>query len=501
MMEIFSSIKLDKKLGEPMYLQLYYQIKNIIEEGILPPGFKLPSIRQLSDVLDVNQVTVVSAYKLLVNNKYAYSKSGSGIYISDLLPSNEGTENDGNDVITDELYQQDDLLFISKGLIKINESTINLASATPTPDLFPVDKFKLVLNEVLDRDLGLAFSYQESQGYPPLRESIVESLCPDMSGCSYKNIQIISGAQQGIDIIAKAFLKQGDYVITEAPTYTGAVAVFKSRGARILDVEMQEDGPNLNIIEHYLKKYRPKLIYCIPSFQNPTGYSLSNYKRKELIKLVEKYNSYIIEDDYVSELDYENKAYIPLKKLDSNGRVIFIKSFSKIFMPGLRLGFMVVPQNLKAGILEAKHTTDISTSGLIQRAFDLYIRKGFWSHHLEYVYRTYKERYCKVINMLDKYLPHGVQYYKPGGGLNIWLTFPCSFSVERLFKECANSNIVFAPGRIFFSSIPSQKNGSLRLSFAATYTGQIEPGIQKFCSIVQNLLNHDAHIYENIPIL
>ena len=498
MLELFKSINLDKELEVPLYIQLYDKVRSMIIEGILLSDCKLPSVRMLSQSLSVNTVTIVSCYKKLETDGYVYTKPGSGTFVSEISI----TENKGftqKNAILDELYQGDDLSLINNGQIKISEDTINFASATPTSDLFPVDDFKLVLNEVLERDRGNAFNYQDSQGFYPLRSSIRELLSKSMISCNEENIQIISGAQQGIDIIAKALLKQGDYVITESPTYTGAIAVFKSRGAQIADVDLDNDGLNLNLLEYYLKKYKPKLIYTIPSFQNPTGISYSNDKREELTKLAEKYNVYIIEDDYVSELDFEGKNYNPIKSIDKFNRVIFIKSFSKIFMPGLRFGFMIVPPNIKSYVLEAKHTTDISTSGFIQRAFDLYIRKGLWNKHFNVMYDTYMERYNETVISLDRYLPANVTYVKPGGGLNVWLNLPYSYMVNSLFKLASTNNIVFAPGKIFYSSTPTKLN-NIRLSFASVHTSKIEDGIKELCNFITHYLSPDESI-SNIPIL
>lgn len=497
--ELFDSILIDKTGKTPLYLQLYEKLKGIIVDGILCPDFRLPSIRQLSDIMGINKVTVVSAFKELENEGYVYSKPGSGTYVSEVLPLCKNKVLLDSFPVLDELYQQDDIFLINNGRIKITESMVNFASATPTPDLFPVEDFKCALNEVLERDRGNAFGYQDSQGFYPIRESILNILkkykinsCPD-------NIQIISGAQQGIDIISKAFLKQGDYVITESPTYTGAIAVFKSRGAQIADVEMRAEGPDLNLLEYNIKKFKPKFVYTIPSFQNPTGYSYPDWKRIELLKLSEKYGFLIVEDDYVSDLDFDERNHLSLKALDKHNRVIFIKSFSKIFMPGLRLGFMIVPTELSGNILEAKHTTDISTSGLIQRAFDLYIRKGYWDRHYKFMYEIYRERYEKMIASLDKYLPHTLHYTKPGGGLNIWLNLPYGFPVNSLTKQAASSDIVFAPGRIFYSSGSVQKLSSIRLSFASVCVGQIERGVQTLCSLIPLL--EQNQVQRDLPVL
>ncbi|MCX7711594.1 MAG: PLP-dependent aminotransferase family protein [Clostridia bacterium] len=497
MIELFKSIQLDKESKTSLYLQLFNCLKELIQDGTLPPDLKLPSVRKLSEALKINQITVVSAFKQLEKEGFAYSKPGSGTYVANSL---QAVPESLPTTFLDELYQNDDISVINNDRIKISDQTINFASATPTSDLFPVKDFKLVLNEVLDRDKGSAFGYQDSQGFYPLRESIAEILKRSSIHCNPENIQIISGAQQGIDIISKAFLSQGDYVITESPTYTGAIAVFKSRGAQIADVQMEKDGLNLNILEYTLQKFKPKLIYTIPSFQNPTGCSYSNYKRAEIVRLAEKYGAYIIEDDYVSDLDFENRGFSPLKALDFNHRVIYIKSFSKIFMPGLRLGFMIVPQKLKQQTIEAKHTTDISTSGLTQRAFDLYIREGYWDQHFNFMFDIYKERYFETIHALDGHLPKEVTYSKPGGGLNIWLDMPYGFPVNNLLKHASSNDVVFAPGRIFYSGNCPQSINNIRLSFAAVYTDQIKCGVEKLCAMIASLLD-GKDLYQSIRIL
>lgn len=497
---LLDSIKLDKESKVPMYMQLYNKIKEMIMQGILLPDFQLPSVRQFRDLLQINQVTVVSALKMLENEGYVYKKPGSGTFVSRSIPTVSYNVTGDANPISDELYQQDDTFLISNGQIKIGANTVNFASATPTPDLFPVEDFRKVLDEVLERDRGNAFGYQDSQGFYPIRESILGTLHKSNIAATPESIQIISGAQQGIDIISKALLTQGDYVVTESPTYTGALAVFKSRGAHIVDIEMLEDGPDLDIFEYNIKKYRPKLVYSIPSFQNPTGYSYSNSKRREIIDLSIKYDFYILEDDYVSDLDFENRNYLPLKAIDKHDRVIFIKSFSKIFMPGLRLGFIIVPSKLTNIILQAKHTTDISTSGLIQRSFDLYIRKGYWDKHFEFMFNIYKERYLKVIQALDNYLPAGVRFSRPGGGLNIWLSLPYGFPIETLIRQAASEDIVFAPGRIFYSSPHVQKLNNIRLSFASVYIEQIEDGIRKLCGMISRLGNRKTED-RRLPLL
>lgn len=500
MLEGFNSLRLGKNSDTPLYTQLYGKLKHMVETGVLLADTRLPSVRKLADMLDVNQITVVSAFKQLENEGLVYKKAGSGTFVADILLKTAGRQEYYSDSLQDELYLQDDFAFIDRGSVKLDEHTVNFASATPAPDLFPVDNFKVVLNEVLERDKGNAFGYQDSHGYPPLRESISMYLKNSKMQFEMDNIQIISGAQQGIDLISKALLLQGDSIVTESPTYTGAIALFKSRGARILDVQLEKDGPDLDVLEYNLKKHRPRIIYAIPSFQNPTGQSYSIEKRLALLDLAEMYNCYVIEDDYVSDLDFDGMGRRPLKSLDKYNRVIFIKSFSKIFMPGLRLGFMIVPSELTRNLLAAKHITDISTSGLIQRAFDLYIRKGYWDSHFTFMYDIYKERYEKTVNALEKMLPRGCSFIKPGGGLNLWVGLPYGFPINTLVNHAASHDIVFAPGRIFYSGNSPQTLNNIRLSYAAVYTGQIEAGIEKLCRLIDRLLGPDTP-GRNVPIL
>lgn len=467
-------------------MQLYQTLREMVENGLLLRDTRLPSVREFTRLLGVNQVTVVSSFRKLEEDGLIYTKSGSGTYVAGLFQ--RIPDKPDNPFLQDELYPQADNLYSGTGRIMITENTINFASATPTSDLFPVDHFKLVLNEILDRDKGNAFSYTESQGFPPLQESIA-GLVSKGKNYSADDINIISGAQQGIDIITKALLRQGDCIVAESPTYTGAVAVFKSRDAQLADVAMQPGGPDLNLLEYTIKKYKPGLMYTIPSFQNPTGCSYTNEKRKALLGMAEKYNFFIIEDDYVSDLDFDQRQYMPLKNLDTGNRVIMIKSFSKLFMPGLRLGFMVVPSQLSQVLLAAKHAADISTSGLVQRAFDLYIRKGYWNSHFEFMYGVYRDRYKVMVESLTQYLPEGCSFVKPGGGLNIWISLPAGFPVNTLLHAATANEIAFAPGSIFHTGNAPDAANNLRLSFAAVPTEKIKTGIEKLCSLISRLGN------------
>ncbi|MTI67787.1 MAG: PLP-dependent aminotransferase family protein [Firmicutes bacterium] len=461
-MDIIYSIKLNKEKEEYLYKQLYNEIKKLILDNMLKAEVKLPPIRKLSQALNVNNVTVVNAYKLLEQNGYVYKKVGSGTFVKGL-----------------------DIKENKKNLTN-NSNIINFADASPTPDLFPVEEFKLVLNDVLDRDKGNAFGYQEIQGYSDLRNSIKNYINKYGINTKKDSIQIVSGAQQGIDIISKTLIDYGDIVFTESPTYTGAIAAFKSRSARIIEVPILNDGIDIKTLENKLLNFRPKFIYVMPNFQNPTGYSYSNYKKEKLLELANKYNTLIIEDDYLSELSFTSKKNTTLKTLDRNDKVIYIKSFSKIFMPGLRLGFAIIPDSLSRDVLSAKHTSDISTSGLIQRAFNLYLKKNKWEKHLIEMEAIYKKRYRTMQECIEKYLPNEIKYSEPKGGLNFWFSLPDGYLSEKLYLLCKDKDILFIPGSNFY--VKKKYSKYFRLSIASVSNKNIEKGMKMLSEIIEKFL-------------
>lgn len=469
MLEIY----IDKNLDTALYVQLYENIKTLIQEGKLQDE-KLPSIRSLSKKLEVNNITVINAYKLLEQEGYVYSIRGSGTYIKK-LPH------------IDELpyIEEGDIELMVSGILPISKDSINFASVSPTSDLFPIKEFKHTLVEVLDRDGGKAFLYPEITGYEPLRDSISKFLLEHYQTIVSKDeILITSGGQQGLDIISKTLINQGDTIIVENPTYSGAMAVFRSRGARIIGIPMEKDGINVDLLEAYIKKYNPKFIYIMTNYQSPTTYSYSSEKKVKLLKLANLYDFYIIEDDFLTDLSFQDSERFPLKAMDINNKVIFIKSFSKIFMPGVRIGFITLPNSLFKNIVKAKHTTDISSSGFLQRAFDLYLRKGYWKSHISNVKKVYEEKYLLMINELSRLKDYNIEFLPPKGGLCIWLKLPKNIDGFQLYQECVDNNLALVPGKVFFID-DSVYSNFIRLSFGSVSDKDIIKGI----SILENILS------------
>ncbi len=478
-MNKYETINLNKEDSQHLYIQLYTAIKEMILLGELLGEERLPPVRKMAELLSVNSVTVVKAYQLLEQEGLIYKRIGSGTFISPAIIKQAQLPTGMAAMVPEEGL-------LNQGHIRLERNMINFASATPSADLFPVEDFKQVINEVLDRDKGNAFTYQESQGYYPLRCILKEYIGNHGIEADVENIQIISGAQQGIDIIAKAFLNYGDYVIMESPSYTGAIAAFQTRGARIIDIPLEENGMNLEMLEAKIKNHQPKLLYIMPNFQNPTGISYSREKKQRIMEICKRHKVYIIEDDYLSDLSFYSKDNTTLKSIDSMDQVIYIKSFSKIFMPGLRLGFLVIPKLVYNNLLVAKHSADISTSGLIQRAFQLYLSKGIWRRHLEYIEVSYRERFDKMVDCIERYIPSELQYNLPQGGLNFWFKLPKNISIKMLNEAALRENIAIAPGYLFF--LNNNQANYFRLSIASLTTAEIEQGMKKLSEILKGCL-------------
>lgn len=446
----------------PKYVQIANRIRKLIDNKDISDGEKLPTIRELADILEVNNVTIVNAYKKLKSDGYAFQKVGSGTYAK----RKELTS----------LFNREYSKIFKNMLPEELERIIDFTGETNTEVYFPINEFKSVINKVLDRDGANALIIKEPLGYEKLRETINKSFWNNK--LDLDNILIVSGAQQGIDIASKAIVNINDNVIVEKPTYGGALSVFKWRRANIFEIEIKEDGVDLDEFEEILKKNKISCFYTMSYFQNPTGISYSREKKLKLLDLSKKYDFYIIEDDYLSELIYDNNIiHEPLKKLDKYERVIYIKSFSKIFLPGIRLGYMVTPASFNEIIQSSKINTDITTSSLMQRVLELYISEGFWKEHIAYQCREYKKKYKLIKSLIEDELLDKVTYIDPKGGLYFYIKLKYkSITSKELYYKLKRKNVFITPGVIFYRD---SKNGDyfFRIGFSQVSKDKIIKGI------------------------
>lgn len=457
-------LTIDKNKDESAYFQIYSQIRELIISGAIKGDSKLPSIRSLSRELNINSVTVVNAYNMLEKDRLVYKREGSGTYV---IPK-------GDDL----LLNTDQPLYFEPGELDTNYEYdgeyIDFSTSAPDPRLFSIKDFRHIMNEVLEEDGARAFMYQRSMGYDPLRDALTTYAKGYGINCSPEDVYVVSGAQQGIDIIAKALVKSGDCVFVESPTYSGALAVYKSRGAKLVEVPLLEDGPGIKELERLVKLFKPVLFYTMPNFHNPTGSIYSERKKKYMLLLAKKYDFRILEDDYAGDLNYTDSKLLPVKAYDDNDSVIYLKSFSKIFMPGFRLGYMVVPEDIRKKAADAKVASDISTSGLMQRILCKYIENGILEKHIAYLRKEFGIRYLEMVRAVKKCL-RGARLFEPKGGLNLWIRLPEGVRSHELYERCKEKKVVFSPGTFYYNDERGQSY--IRLSFAAADIEKIWKGM------------------------
>ena len=451
------------------YLDIAEHIKSLIINDEMKDGEKMPTIRALADFLSVNKDTIISAYKKLSQEGYLYQSQGSGSYVK----KRESLKNFRKEY--NEIFQS-----LTSGGIS---DYIDLTSEITSANFFEVDKLKEIFNDVLTRDGVLALSYNDPQGYKKLRETINNKFWNSEN--LLNNMLITSGAQQGIDIVSKALINVNDGVVVEKPTYSGALTVFKLRKANIFEVNMQEDGIDVDALERILKKHKIKCLYTMSYFQNPTGISCSLEKKKRIIELAKKYNFYILEDDYMSELIYDSEIkHIPYRSLNKD-KVIYIKSFSKIFLPGVRVGYLITPDEFSDVLESSKASSDISTSSLMQRALELYIQKGYWKEHIDRLNFEYSKRYKYIIDLIKEKLGHYISFVEPKGGLNLFLNINDNIDItaKELYYKLIERNTIITPGIMYYHN-PIEGKKSFKIGFSEIDYNKIKQGIDNIYEVL-----------------
>ena len=447
------------------YIQIYNYIKDMIVQGNIREHEKLPPIRKLAELLNVNNATIVKVYELLEKEGYVYKIVGSGTFVSSVNIKKEVKSKEYKDLI-------------------------HFENGNPSKDMFPLDNFKSAINMALEKEGASIFEYDEGMGCEDLRKELCTYLKSKKINTQKDNIQIISGAQQGIDIVCKGLINYSDVVFVEEPTYNGALEVFKSRGAKIITIPMLKDGIDIGILKLKLEKIKPKLIYVMPNFQNPTGISYSEYKKKKLIELSEEYDFYILEDDFISDFKFDSEDNRPLKSYDISSRVIYIKSFSKILMPGLRIGIVDIPIELQKEILWAKYSSDISTPGLIQKSMYYYMKYFNWEEYLKSIDKVYTEKYRKTKQLLREKLGDKLKISQSQGGLNFFLELPRGYSSQAFYNFMLQKGVCITPGTYFFDNIMDDR--FFRINIA---NEKIE-GIEKGITIIENNLEEFITSYK-----
>ena len=370
-----------------------------------------------------------------------------------------------------------------------DKSIISFGGGYPDASLFPKNKLTKIFNEIINDPSGSSMQYAPSDGLPKLREQIANLMTLDGTACDTQNVLILQGSQQGFDLVSKMFIDPGDVLITEDPTFLGALIAFNLNQPNYKAVPIDNDGMRTDLLKEILEKNpRTKMIYTIPDFQNPTGVTLSLARRKQLINLANLHDVMILEDTPYRHIRFEGESLPTLKSMDTQNRVIHLGSFSKILVPGLRIGWAVAEASLikKMGLL--KVAADTQTSTLNMAATSMFLDRYDLNVHIDKLKEAYLTKKELMLEQIKKHFPENIKITNPSGGLFTWVTFEKKFDTTKFMKEVAlpEAKVAYVPGGSFFP-VKEQKNHA-RINFSSQSEDLIQKGI---ASLGQSLRNYE----------
>jgi len=369
---------------------------------------------------------------------------------------------------------------------------ISFAGGLPAPETFPVNDLKEIAVEILENNGPESLQYGTTEGDPLLRKMLVERHNRQGLKIGMENLIITSASQQALDLIAKVFLDRGDYVICGLPSYLGGLNAFSLYGAQLHGITLDEDGMKPDELEETIITLKElgrkiKLIYVIPDFQNPSGITIPDSRRLKIIEIADKYDLLIVEDSPYREVRFEGKPQKLMKELDTTGRVITLFTFSKIFAPGFRVGWVVGHPEILDKLVMAKQTADLCTSPFVQKIIARYMEKGLLEKNLKKTIDLYRERRNQMITCFRKYMPEGVRWTVPQGGLFLFVTLPHQLDADEIFKKAIVKNVAFVAGSSFFCN--NSGHNTMRINFSFSNNTEIEEGVKRLSQVICDELN------------
>ena len=366
---------------------------------------------------------------------------------------------------------------------------ISFAAGNPAPESFPVKELAQISEDIFANSSTTALQYSLTEGYPPLRDAVANRLKEKFSiGREFDSTVIVTGGQQGIELTCKAFCNEGDTVICENPTFIGALNAFRSNGANTVGVELEDDGINIEKLEETIKNTKnAKLIYVIPTFQNPAGITTSYEKRKKIYELAKKYKLVIIEDNPYGELRFAGDEIPTIKSMDTEGLVVYCGSFSKILSAGMRVGFMCAPSEIISKAVVAKQVEDVHTNIFFQMLCHRYMTECDLDKHIQGIRALYRKKCTLMLTELEKNMPECVKFTRPEGGLFIWCTLPDSINLGEFVKAAIANKVAVVPGTAFNCDTEAPSH-SFRLNYSTPSDEQIVTGIKLLGDTVKQFL-------------
>lgn len=374
-------------------------------------------------------------------------------------------------------------------------SIISFGGGAPAKEALPVDILRQITDEVVVKDKrGIeALQYGPIGGTEDMKDIIVnELLAPKGVKCSKENVMVVAGGLEGINLFCQVFIDPGDVILVESPTFVHSVEIFDMFEAKCVAVNMDDDGICTDDLEEKIRQYHPKMIYVIPTFQNPSGRTLSLERRKKVAELAAEYDVLVLEDDPYRDIRYSGVDLPPIKCFDTVGNVVVANSFSKIFSPGVRLGYVMAEPEIIHYMLEVKSATNSHSSMLPQVLCAEFFKRGYYPAHHEMLCNLYRERRDAMLESIDKYFPAGTKHSFPDGGLFTWVELPEGIDTTELLQEATSDpdvKVAFVAGEGFFVEGGGKGKNCMRMSFGGNTPEKIREGVMKLGKLIDKKLN------------
>jgi DNA-binding transcriptional MocR family regulator len=486
------NIPLNRHSSTPIYLQIRDRFSYLIKTGKLPAASKLPSIRVLSESLHINKLTVIEAYSLLEADGLIHARQGAGYFVNctTLAAVNlKSTFAPIQDVIIQEQGKGSFFEQYTASLQAQRQGEI-IDFSSGFPRILGLDALQRIAKRAVVRSADALFKYDFPQGQLTLQKQIAQMLLMQGLEISTDDLIITNGSEQALSLSIRYYVKAGDWVIVETPTYHGALAILENLGAKVIGIPMTVEGMNLDLLEQYLRSHRPKLIYTISTLHNPTGITTSISHRQKLLALAEQYECPILEDNAYEGLQFDSVP-APIKALDRHHWVTYISTFSKTLMPGLRVGYMVATGKHYRHLIEQKLLHDLHVSTISQAIVSEFLASGYYRRQLSRLRTNNLQSRNDMLQALERYFPEEVSWTVPQGGLFLWTHLPAQLLIKGICRAALAQNILVADGVAFF---PGQQGyPAMRLNFSHT-PEEIEQGISALGQLLKK------HLRQALPV-
>jgi len=469
--------------------QIKDEIERRVRSGLLRAGDRLPPARGLATELGVHRGTVAAAYSELAGEGVLASHVGRGTFVTEeaaqILPAAapEGGAFRWRDHFGgfEPPAQRSE---IEAALARDRDpGIISFVRNIPDEALFPTEAFRKSLNDVLREQGGPLLSYAAPEGHDVFLTFVREYLAQERGVTMGEDqLLIVNGSQQAMDLIARSFLRPGDTVLVEQPSYSGALDLFRAHGARLVTVPVDAGGVRVDEMESVLARERPKLLYVMPTFQNPTGSCLDPERRHEVVRLSARYEIPVIEDDFDGELYFDEAPPPPLKSIPGSEGVIYIGTPSKMLFPGLRVGWIAAEAPVVRRLSRVRRIADLSGSPLLQAGLARFAGTGALLRHMKRVRKAYGERMQRLLDGLSRDMPPGVTWTSPRGGLSVLVSLPEGQDSGELLRDGLEEGVLYTPGQMFYVNDGARH---LRLSIGNVPTEQVGEGAKRLARVVR----------------